>query len=91
MIDLQDLQNQTIIFDNYSTTLYEGTSIIPSDREHASLLLQTSWTSFKKGQHCTDVLIGPALIGFHKHAGMNAHAFRHFYGYHITENRKRWD
>ena len=22
---------------------------------------------------------------------MNAHAFRHFYGYHFTENRKIWD
>lgn len=22
---------------------------------------------------------------------MNAHAFRHFYGYHFTENRKLWD
>jgi len=22
---------------------------------------------------------------------MNAAAFRHFYGYHFTENRKQWD
>ncbi len=22
---------------------------------------------------------------------MNAHAFRHFYAYHFTENRKLWD
>jgi hypothetical protein len=41
---LEDLQNQTIICDNYSTTLCEGASIIPPDKEHASLFLQTCWT-----------------------------------------------
>jgi len=35
-------------------------------------------------------LVYPALIGFQKHAGMHAHAFRHFYGYHFTENRRIW-
>ncbi|GHO81560.1 hypothetical protein KSD_93310 [Ktedonobacter sp. SOSP1-85] len=37
---LEDLQNQTIIFDNHSITLCSRASILPPDREHASLLLQ---------------------------------------------------
>jgi len=33
-------------------------------------------------------LVCPALIGFHKHTGRKAKAFRHVYGSHVTENRK---
>jgi len=36
------------------------------------------------------MLVCPALIGFHTHAGMNAHAFRHFYGSHFTKSRRIW-
>src|SRR5690348_10676472 len=42
--NLEDAQNQTIICNNYSITLCSRVSIIPPDREHASLLLQASWT-----------------------------------------------
>src|SRR6266702_3316757 len=71
---LEDVQNQTIIFHNYSTILCKGVSIIPPDREHASLLWQVSWTFLQEGTqlHC---LVGlSALSGFHKHTGMYAHA-----------------
>ena len=46
---LEDLQNQTIICANYSTTRCSRLSIIPPDREHASLLLQASWTFLQEG------------------------------------------
>jgi hypothetical protein len=36
--NLEDVQNQTIILDDYSTTLCGGVSILPPDREHTSLL-----------------------------------------------------
>src|SRR6266550_8658852 len=51
---LEDVQNQTSICANYSTTLCEGASIIPPDREHASLLLRASWTFLQEGTqlHC---------------------------------------
>jgi hypothetical protein len=42
---------------------------------------------FKQGQRCTEVLVCPALICFHKHTGRKAKAFRHVYGSHVTENR----
>src|SRR5438876_1056404 len=47
--NLEDVQNQTIIFHNYSTILCEGASIIPPERELASLLLQVSWTFLQEG------------------------------------------
>jgi hypothetical protein len=43
------LQNQTMIFDNHSTTLCSMASIISLDRDHASLLLQVSWTFLQEG------------------------------------------
>jgi hypothetical protein len=39
---LEDVQNQTSILDDYSTTLCGILSILAPDREHASLLLQAN-------------------------------------------------
>jgi hypothetical protein len=36
---LEDLQNQTIILDDYSTTLCGGVFILSTDRAHASRLV----------------------------------------------------
>src|SRR5437660_12434495 len=44
----EDVQNQTIIFDRHSTTLCSRVSIISSDRDHSSLLLQTCWTFLQR-------------------------------------------
>ncbi len=88
IIHLQDVQNQTIICANYSTTLcsrvveYLQTEIIPL------CFCRQAGLFFKKGQRCTQLLVCPALIGFHKHTGRKAKAFRHVYGSHVTENRK---
>src|SRR2546421_7413969 len=64
IIHREDVQNQTIIFHNYSTTLCEGASIIPSDREHASLPKQRSWTFLQEGTqlHCLFGLSSPQRL-----------------------------
>ena len=58
---LEDVQNQTIIFDNHSTILCFLAPIILPDREHASLLLLVSWTFLQEGTplHCLVGLSSP--------------------------------